>query len=165
MGLKINKMGLIYNDANTSSFGSDFEFNIKTSDYGGKVHIVKCPLCQTPNRIPLSYIKMKLDADKKHKGEHYVDERGSLLSFRCGTCLMPVSTSISKATMDIYGIEEYSDEIGKLGDKLAKQKQDNTFKTTTSQAVERARKSKEYKEHFIDKTEENLTWQEYLKKS
>lgn len=142
MGLKINKMGLVYNDANTSSFGKSFEFNIHTSDYGGKVHIVKCRFCGAPNKIPLSYIKQKFENDKKAKGEEYVAQRGSILSFRCGRCLMHTSTSIFKNTMDIYETEEYSNEVGKLADKI------KGAKAIPASTADKIKASKEYQEHF-----------------
>lgn len=130
MGLKMNAFGLMYNDANTSSLGKDFEVNIHTSNAGGKYHTIKCSFCGTENRISLEVIKQKLEFDAKvmrakiedkdysrtREGDEnlYMDNiKGSVLSFRCGNkrCNMPISTTISKKDIEIYTTKEYGEKV------------------------------------------------------
>lgn len=130
MGLKMNGFGLMYNDANTSSLGKDFEVNIATSNAGGKFHNIKCTFCGRINKISLQQIKDKLEYDSKvfkaslkdsrvSEEDKYMDNiKGSMCSFRCGNCNMPVSTTISHKEMDIYETLEYHKEVQKVVDNI-----------------------------------------------
>lgn len=130
MGLKMNGFGLMYNDTNTSSMGKDFEINIQTSNAGGKYHIIDCKFCGTKNKIALEIIKQRLEQEMKvqkaklgdriiSEEDKYIDHiKGSMCSFRCGKCNMPISTTISHKDIDIYSTNEYHNEVKKIVDNI-----------------------------------------------
>lgn len=151
MGLKMNKFGLMYNDKNTSSFGTDFEINIQTNG-GGKFHQVKCVFCGRKNNIDLAVIKQRLEIDKDkvrdrfHNNnvsdeDKYIDNaKGSMLSFRCGACGMPVSTTISKSDIEIYEVNEYQKEVAKVVNSIGDKEKSGKVNRVSKQQYETERK-------------------------
>lgn len=116
----MNAMGLVYNDQNTTSTG--YEINIQTNNAGGKKHQVKCIFCNRINNISIADIKARLELDAKvarakaqngsSEEDIYLDmQKGSMLSFRCGACGSPISTTISHKDINIFTTEEYNKEI------------------------------------------------------
>lgn len=152
MGLKMNGFGLMYNDANTSSMGKDFEVNIQTNNTGGKFHIIDCKWCGAKNKIALEIIKQRLEQEMKSQKaklndrqvseeDKYIDHiKGSMCSFRCGKCNMPISTTISHKNIDIYSTTEYHSEVKKVVDNIENRVKKGQVSYTTKERYEQDRK-------------------------
>lgn len=114
MGYKINHLGLLVNDNNTT--------NISTNSKVGKFHIIQCETCGAKNRISLEAIQRKAIIDEAIKKQNWINKNvGSMINFRCGNCNNHIGNSeVLNKEINIYTPKEYNEELSLYVNNLAK---------------------------------------------